>query len=210
MFGLLSNSLMLLVGVNPGQPGPAEPLYASDGPLDEEPRRRPSTDAGPVERSESPDMGRALTKRVNYHGSIFSVSHNGDFGLGNKTRAEEAQAHPRASLPGSLCVFILPDSAFFPTLLHPRCARRCLQLRPLGQFQVSLHLVYRTTDGLTFIFIKNISALQKGVVRLTRPTFSSRENIMKDTKLPTMTRIRVEMQNLKRLQDHLVRPLCRL
>jgi hypothetical protein len=49
--------------INPVSP---EPLFASDGPRDKEPRTavKPTT----PQISESPDMGRALTKRVNYHG----------------------------------------------------------------------------------------------------------------------------------------------
>jgi hypothetical protein len=54
---------------------------------------------------------------------------------------QRKRKHPRASLPASLC-----DSCL-PTLLHPRCARRCLQLRPLGQVQVSLHSVHRTEES---------------------------------------------------------------
>jgi hypothetical protein len=103
--------------------GPAGPGTRSHGA-----GRRLTPPPARGEISESPDMGRALTKSVDYHASNLSVSHNGDFERGNKTspRAEEAQAHPRPAHP-DLCVY-----PCFPTLLHPRLARRCLLLSSSG------------------------------------------------------------------------------
>jgi hypothetical protein len=75
-FGFESNSSALLVRDNPGQPGQAEPLYASYGSREEGARHRLSIDAAAGEISESPDMGRAVTKRVDYHGSnYFRLGH---------------------------------------------------------------------------------------------------------------------------------------
>jgi hypothetical protein len=54
-------------------------------------------------------MGRALTERVSYHASNISVSITEISIKVIKTRAKERE-HPGASVSGSLCVFILPDS----------------------------------------------------------------------------------------------------
>ena len=55
-------------------PASTKPLHASYGPRGEEPRHRPSTGAAEGEISESPDMGRALTKRVKNFDARFGIS----------------------------------------------------------------------------------------------------------------------------------------
>jgi hypothetical protein len=63
--------LIQFIRDNPGQPRAALRQLRPYGSRDEGPRHRLSTDAAAGEISESPDMGRALTKRVSYHGSKY-------------------------------------------------------------------------------------------------------------------------------------------
>jgi hypothetical protein len=79
VFGFRSNLSTFLVRDNPGQPGVALCQLRPYGSLDEGPRHLLSTDAAAEEISESSDMGRALTKRVDYHGSNYFRLGNADF-----------------------------------------------------------------------------------------------------------------------------------
>jgi hypothetical protein len=71
LFGLLSNSSTLLVGVNPGQPGAALRQRRGPGTRFYGTGRRATPP--PAEISESPAMARALTERVNTYGLNISV-----------------------------------------------------------------------------------------------------------------------------------------
>jgi hypothetical protein len=51
-------------------------------------------------------------------------------------------------------VLVYPDLCVYSyilTLFHLQCARRCIQLGRLGQFQISLHLVHRTSTGISHL-----------------------------------------------------------
>jgi hypothetical protein len=95
-----------------------EPPYAGYGSRDEEPRHQPSTDATAGENLQVKAMCRALTKRVNYHGSKYFRFGNGHFEQGKKRQKRkplEAQAHP---LP--VCI---PTSRLCYVRDHPPMSR---------------------------------------------------------------------------------------
>jgi hypothetical protein len=140
MFGLLSDSSTLLVRDSPGQPGAALRRLRAPG--------RGATAPGVnLRRCRRRSPSHRIRAGHSLRGSIINGSNSpfsdGELEQGGKTRARRARAYPQPVHP-DLCVY-----SYFPTLLHPRFARLCLELSPSGQFQLSLHLVYRIGTSRT-------------------------------------------------------------
>jgi hypothetical protein len=151
LFGFRSESSTLLVGGSPGQPGAALRQPRRGPRTTEEPRHRPPTDAAAagedliatshrIRAGHSPRGPIVMVRNV-------SVLATRIFGRGDKTRAEEAQAHPprRPVCPGSRAVcasFPLPDAAASAFHSPPVSSA---QLSSSGESQISLHLVLETS-----------------------------------------------------------------